>query len=90
MKQPLRPSLSSQLALGQQKTISWYILVHKNIRILSRSLQFYYALQVRDAVVCLLDSWASVSPPDRLFPAVLEAIASPKCIVDGKITGLQW
>ncbi len=48
------------------------------------------AVQVRDAVVAMLDSWATIVPPDRLVPAVLEAIANPKCIADGKITGLQW
>lgn len=48
------------------------------------------SLQVRDAVVYLLDAWASVSPPEKLFPAVLEAMTNPKCIIDGKVTGLQW
>lgn len=38
----------------------------------------------------LLDAWITVGPADKVFPAVLEAMANPKCITDGKITGLQW
>lgn len=47
-------------------------------------------LQVRDAVVVMLDAWITVAGSDKLFPAAAEAVANPKCIIDGKILGLHW
>ena len=38
----------------------------------------------------MLDAWIGVASGDKLFPAVAEAVANPKCIADGKIAGLQW
>ena len=47
--------------------------------------------QVRDGVVHMLDAWlVATGAADKLFPAVAEALASPKCILDGKMAGLQW
>ncbi|KAL4854812.1 hypothetical protein ACK3TF_004509 [Chlorella vulgaris] len=46
--------------------------------------------QVRDAVVVMLDAWITVAGSDKLFPAAAEAVANPKCIIDGKILGLHW
>jgi hypothetical protein len=47
-------------------------------------------MQVRDALVALLDAWLAVTSADRIFPAALDAIANPKCILDGKVCGLSW
>jgi hypothetical protein len=38
----------------------------------------------------MLDAWIGVASGDKLFPAVAEAVANPKCIADGKIAGLLW
>eukprot|EP00887_Chlorella_sp_A99_P000367 scaffold13.g367.t1 len=46
--------------------------------------------QVRDGVLYMLDAWLGVASADKLFPAVTEAVASPKTIVDGKVAGLGW
>lgn len=46
--------------------------------------------QVRDAVLVMLDAWLDASSPDRLFSAVADAVANPKCLIDGKLGGLQW
>jgi hypothetical protein len=45
---------------------------------------------VRDGVLYMLDAWIAVAAADKLFPAVAEAVANPKCIADGKIAALQW
>lgn len=46
--------------------------------------------QVRDGVLYMLDAWIEVASSDKLFPAVADAVANPKCLVDGKVAGLQW
>lgn len=46
--------------------------------------------QVRDGVIYMLDSWITVATADKLFPAVAEAVANPKCLIDGKIAAMQW
>lgn len=46
--------------------------------------------QVRDGVLYMLDGWLTVSSAATLFPAVAEAVANPKCLVDGKVAGLHW
>lgn len=47
-------------------------------------------MQVRDAVLYMLDGWLEVSSSATLFPAMAEAVANPKCLADGKVMGLQW
>lgn len=46
--------------------------------------------QVRDGVLYMLDAWIGVASSDKLFPAVADAVANPKCLADGKVAGLQW
>ncbi len=46
--------------------------------------------QVRDGVLYMLDAWIGVASSDKLFPAVADAVANPKCLTDGKVAGLQW
>jgi hypothetical protein len=41
------------------------------------------ALQVRAAVIELLDAWVSVAPPDAVFDEVVEVLPSPKCVSEG-------
>lgn len=45
---------------------------------------------MRDGVLYMLDAWITVASSDKLFPAVADAVANPKCLADGKIAGLQW
>ena len=45
---------------------------------------------MRDGVTYMLDGWIGVASADKLFPAVAEAIANPKCIIDGKVAALNW
>lgn len=47
-------------------------------------------LQVRTALVGMLDAWAGAMPLDRILPPVAEAIAAPKATSDGKLAGLKW
>ena len=49
-----------------------------------------FVLQVRDGVLYMLDAWIGVATADKVFPSVADAIANPKCIADGRITGLLW
>lgn len=46
--------------------------------------------QVRDGLVYLLDAWISIASADKVFPAVADALANPKCLADGRVAGLQW
>ena len=47
-------------------------------------------LQVRTAIVGMLDAWVTVVPVERVLPAVADAIAAPKASSEGKLTGLKW
>ena len=46
--------------------------------------------QVRDAVVFMLDAWASTCPKERLFPALADAVSNPKGHPEGKVVALKW
>jgi cytoskeleton-associated protein 5 len=46
--------------------------------------------QVRDAVLAMLEAWEATCPADRLFPAVADAAANPKCVVEGRVAALGW
>ncbi len=46
--------------------------------------------QVRDGVITMLDGYLLVASPDRLFSAVADYLAGPKCVREGKAMGLQW
>jgi hypothetical protein len=58
------------------------ILRHKIIRSL--------LLQVRTAILGMLDAWVTVVPVERVLPSVADAIAAPKASSEGKLTGLKW
>ena len=47
-------------------------------------------LQVRSAVVGMLDGWVAAVPIEKVLPSVADAIAAPKASSDGKLTGLKW
>ena len=47
-------------------------------------------LQVRSAVVGMLDGWVAAVPMEKVLPSVADAIAAPKASSDGKLTGLKW
>ena len=47
-------------------------------------------LQVRTAVVGMLDSWVTAVPIERVLPSIADAIAAPKASSDGKLSGLKW
>ena len=47
-------------------------------------------LQVRDAVIAVLDAWASITSPDKPALALVDALYSGKSTPDGRITGLNW
>ena len=47
-------------------------------------------LQVRTAIVGMLDAWISAVPLEKVLPAVADAIAAPKASSEGKLTGLKW
>jgi cytoskeleton-associated protein 5 len=46
--------------------------------------------QVRDAAICMLDSWAKTCPAEKLFPALAEAAANPKGSAEGRVASLSW
>jgi cytoskeleton-associated protein 5 len=46
--------------------------------------------QVRDAVVVMLDAWASTCPKERMFPALADAVSNPKGHPEGKVVALKW
>lgn len=46
--------------------------------------------QVRDAAICMLDSWAKTCPVEKLFPALAEAAANPKGSAEGRVASLSW
>ena len=47
-------------------------------------------MQVRVAVVGMLDGWVTAVPIEKVLPAVADAIAATKASSDGKLTGLKW
>lgn len=47
-------------------------------------------LQVRTAIVGMLDAWISAVPLEKVLPAVADAVAAPKASSEGKLTGLKW
>lgn len=47
-------------------------------------------LQVRTAIVGMLDAWITAVPLEKVLPAVADAIAAPKASSEGKLTGLKW
>eukprot|EP00967_Tisochrysis_lutea_P131590 scaffold228919_cov31-Tisochrysis_lutea.AAC.4 len=47
-------------------------------------------LEVRGAVVELMESWASVAGMDTPVSELLEVLHSPKCTGDGKADGIGW
>lgn len=51
---------------------------------------FHICLQVRTAIVGMLDAWVSAVPLEKVLPAVADAIAAPKASSEGKLTGLKW
>ena len=51
---------------------------------------FQLCLQVRTAIVGMLDAWISAVPLEKVLPAVADAIAAPKASSEGKLTGLKW
>lgn len=40
-------------------------------------------LQVRSAVIELLEAWVSVAPADAPFDEVVDVLPSPKCVSEG-------
>jgi hypothetical protein len=49
-----------------------------------------FVLQVRAAVIELLDAWASVAPLEPLVSELSAALASPKASADARKEGLAW
>ena len=47
-------------------------------------------MQVRQAVVDMLEAWMSVAPVDAVLDELLEVLASPKCVGEGMQTGISW
>lgn len=47
-------------------------------------------LQVRTAILGMLDAWVTVVPVEKVLPSVADAIAAPKASSEGKLTGLKW
>jgi hypothetical protein len=46
-------------------------------------------LQVRAAVIDLLDAWVAVAPADPLFDEVVDVLPSPKCVSEGMQVSLD-
>ncbi len=61
--------------------VSTYDLLHSAYTVL---------LQVRHAIVGMLDTWVTAVPVERVLPSVMDAIAAPKASSEGKLTGLKW
>lgn len=47
-------------------------------------------LQVRGAVVEMLDAWVSAAGTESVMGELMEALTSPKCTADGKAEGISW
>lgn len=47
-------------------------------------------LQVRTAVVAMLEAWAGVLPLERVLTPLADAVAAPKASPEGKLAGLRW
>lgn len=47
-------------------------------------------LQVRAAVVEMLEGWVSVAPAEPLFAELCDIIASPKCVGEGMQAAIEW
>jgi hypothetical protein len=51
---------------------------------------FVTILQVRQAVVDMLEAWMVVAPVDAVLDELLEVLASPKCVSEGMQAGISW
>lgn len=47
-------------------------------------------MQVRTAVVAMLEAWAGVIPLERVLAPLADAVAAPKSSSEGKLAGLRW
>ena len=60
------------------------------MRILDHTIIRGRLLQVRTAILGMLDAWVTVVPVEKVLPSVADAIAAPKASSECKLTGLKW